>query len=59
MARPLTTRVKLTKVQMITDLGDDIDTMNALVSEEMKAALPLNVPIEIGLGVADNWLDAH
>ncbi len=38
---------------------DEIETMKALVTEEMKAALPLDVPIEVGLGVADNWLDAH
>ena len=38
---------------------DEIKMMKALVTEEMKTALPLDVPIEVGLGVADNWLDAH
>ncbi|MDX1439350.1 MAG: DNA polymerase I [Rubricoccaceae bacterium] len=39
--------------------NDEVDAMKALVTEEMKSALPLSVPIEVGLGVADNWLDAH
>ncbi len=46
--------------ELVFEVADDeIETMKLLVSEEMKAALPLDVPIEIGVGVADNWLDAH
>ena len=46
--------------ELVFEIADDeIDTMKALVTDEMKAALPLDVPIEVGLGVADNWLDAH
>ena len=46
--------------ELVFEVADDeIETMKVLVTEEMKAALPLDVPIEVGLGVADNWLDAH
>jgi DNA polymerase-1 len=31
----------------------------ALVKEKMKAALPLAVPIEVGIGLGRNWLEAH
>lgn len=33
--------------------------MKALVLEEMKEALPLNVPVEVDIGVGQNWLEAH
>lgn len=46
--------------ELVFEVADaEIDLMKKLVEEEMKAALPLDVPIEVGLGVADNWLDAH
>ena len=46
--------------ELVFEVADDeIDAMKTLVTEEMRAALPLDVPIEVGLGVADNWLDAH
>jgi DNA polymerase I len=31
----------------------------ALVEEKMKTALPLAVPIEVGIGLGRNWLEAH
>ncbi|NNF58708.1 MAG: DNA polymerase I [Rhodothermaceae bacterium] len=37
----------------------EVETMTALVREEMMQALPLDVPIVVDVGVADNWLDAH
>ncbi len=37
----------------------EVDQVKPLVIEEMVKALPLNVPIEVDLNVADNWLDAH
>ncbi len=37
----------------------EIETVKALVTDEMQSALPLSVPVEVGLGVATNWLDAH
>ena len=30
-----------------------------MVVEEMKNALPLNVPITVDVGTGDNWLEAH
>ncbi len=37
----------------------EVDVVKALVIEEMVRALPLSVPIEVDVNVADNWLDAH
>ncbi|MFN5183085.1 MAG: DNA polymerase I [Bacteroidota bacterium] len=33
--------------------------LKKLVEFEMKNALPLNVPIEVGMGTGKNWLEAH
>lgn len=38
---------------------DEADPLAALVLEEMTQALPLSVPIEVDINLADNWLDAH
>lgn len=38
---------------------NEVDEVKALVVDEMVAALPLNVPIEVDVNVADNWLEAH
>jgi DNA polymerase-1 len=37
----------------------EVDVLSALVTEEMRGALPLSVPIVVEIGAADNWLDAH
>ena len=37
----------------------EVEAMRKLVAEEMVAALPLEVPVEIEIGVGNNWLDAH
>ncbi len=37
----------------------EVEAVTAIVTEEMMGALPLSVPIVIGVGVAPNWLDAH
>ena len=37
----------------------EVDTATALVREEMAQAFPLDVPVVVDVGVADNWLDAH
>ena len=37
----------------------EVDVVSALVTDEMQRALPLDVPIVVGLGAAPNWLDAH
>ncbi|KAA5545644.1 DNA polymerase I [Adhaeribacter rhizoryzae] len=38
---------------------DEIDYIKPHIEELMKNALPLSVPMEIGLGVGENWLAAH
>ena len=38
---------------------DEVEAVKALVVQEMIAALPLDVPVEVDVNVADNWLDAH
>ena len=35
------------------------EILSALVEEEMKRALPMQVPIEVEVKHASNWLDAH
>ncbi len=30
-----------------------------IVEQAMKEALPIGIPIEVGIGVGDNWLEAH
>ena len=37
----------------------EIDSLKQMVEERMKTALPLTVPIEIGMGTGKNWLEAH
>ncbi len=38
---------------------DEADSVAQLVRKEMVEALPLDVPVEVDINVADNWLDAH
>ncbi len=38
---------------------DEVERVKAHVEELMKTALPLPVPMEIGLGTGNNWLEAH
>ena len=37
----------------------EIDTLKEIVSEKMKTAIPLDVPVEVNMGVGKNWLEAH
>ncbi|MBO6576222.1 MAG: DNA polymerase I [Rhodothermales bacterium] len=37
----------------------EVGTVKALVRNEMEQALPLKVPVEVGMDTGDNWLDAH
>ena len=37
----------------------ETDALKQLIVPEMVNALPLNVPVEVDVNVADNWLDAH
>ncbi|MFY0626356.1 MAG: DNA polymerase I [Reichenbachiella sp.] len=38
---------------------DEIDRLQTKVEELMKTAIPFDVPMEIGIGKGDNWLEAH
>jgi DNA polymerase-1 len=33
--------------------------MKELVDEQMRNAMKLNVPIEVEVGVGENWFEAH
>jgi DNA polymerase-1 len=37
----------------------ELKEVENLVLNKMQNALPLNVPIEVGIGVGNNWLEAH
>lgn len=37
----------------------ELDIIKPMVENHMKNALTLKVPIEVGMGVGNNWLDAH
>jgi len=37
----------------------ELELLKSKVPEFMQKALPLNVPVEVGIGMGDNWLDAH
>jgi DNA polymerase-1 len=38
---------------------DEIDTIKPIVTELMKGAIPMTVPIEVEIGTGANWLAAH
>ena len=38
---------------------DELETMRAIVRQEMEEAISLNVPIVVDVGVGKNWLEAH
>lgn len=40
-------------------LKDEVKTMESLVTEKMKAALKLDVPVEVEVGTGKNWFEAH
>ena len=37
----------------------EIDKVKEIVLEEMKSAIPLNIPVEVEIEVGKNWLEAH
>ena len=37
----------------------EVDTIQPLVHELMKTALPLSIPIEVDINTGENWLEAH
>ena len=38
---------------------EELEIVRPIIEERMKYAIPMVVPIEIGMGVGANWLDAH
>jgi len=38
---------------------DELPTLQKKVEELMKNALPIDVPMEVGMGAGENWLQAH
>jgi len=61
VAQNLNTRMLLqVHDELIFDLDPSEETkVRALVTEGMKKALDLKCPIEIDIGLGDNWLEAH
>jgi len=64
--RELTQRMLKTKMllqvhdELVFDLfKKEEKEVRALVEEKMKTAIPLEVPIEVEMGVGENWLEAH
>jgi DNA polymerase-1 len=37
----------------------EIETLREIVRREMTGAMDFPVPLEVGIGVGDNWLEAH
>lgn len=38
---------------------DEVDVLRKMVTEEMRGAMDLKVPLEVEVGVGENWLEAH
>ncbi|MCB0507110.1 MAG: DNA polymerase I, partial [Bacteroidetes bacterium] len=56
------------KTKMILQVHDELlfdvftpekEEIQKMVIQEMQNALPLQVPIEVGVGSGNNWLEAH
>ncbi len=46
--------------ELVFDVPEnEVETFRAIISERMKNAIPLRVPIEIEIGEGKNWLEAH
>jgi DNA polymerase I len=61
-------REKNLKTKMVLQVHDELvfdvykpelDIVKPIIEEHMKNALPLKVPVEVGMGVGENWLEAH
>ena len=37
----------------------ELEIVKPIIEYHMKHALKLNVPVEVGMGVGENWLEAH
>ncbi len=40
-------------------LESELDELKTLVEDKMKHAITLSVPLEVGMGIGQNWLEAH
>lgn len=38
---------------------DELELLKEKTEYFMKTAIPLDVPMEVGMGVGNNWLEAH
>lgn len=38
---------------------DELDVCTELITREMEGAMPLDVPLKVEIGIAQNWLEAH
>jgi DNA polymerase-1 len=38
---------------------EEVDRVKEIVRREMTGAIDFGVPLEVGIGVGTNWLDAH
>jgi DNA polymerase-1 len=38
---------------------EEVERVKEIVTREMTTALDFGVPLEVGIGVGDNWLEAH
>ncbi len=39
--------------------ANEVDRLKQMITREMTTAIKLSVPIEVDIGVGDNWLEAH
>ncbi|MBX3163064.1 MAG: DNA polymerase I [Bacteroidetes bacterium] len=37
----------------------ELETVKPIIEKLMSNALPLQVPVDVGMGIGENWLDAH
>ena len=46
--------------ELVFDLHrDEVEALPPLVAQEMREAMPMQVPIEVEMGTGENWLEAH
>jgi DNA polymerase-1 len=46
--------------ELVFDVPEnEVEKVKTVIEKAMLEALPLNVPIEVGMGTGHNWLDAH
>jgi DNA polymerase-1 len=38
---------------------DEIDIIKPIIKHEMEHAFSLNVPLDVEIGLGNNWLEAH